>query len=365
MREFFRRMNPFNRHLIRNLEAGTLLEIFLVMAVCSVLGIRFFLALTGYPSLSPGNLHIAHVLLGGVLMMIALVINLGYINKSANYLVAVIGGLGFGAFIDELGKFITGDNDYFFKPTVALIYIVFVILYLAVQTLIRKPKLTEQERLINVLELAKEAVLEDLDHLERRKALALLRESPQDNPMTQALQELLQSTDSVPLPKADIYTATKQRLRRYYRRLVKKSWFVKAVMAFFILQSLLTLGIDLLLIYLRLNLERGLHAIFPDLSFFDLAGLGAATLSSAMVIYAIMKMKSSRLEAYRMLKSAILVQIFIVQVILFYWAELPALLGLVGNICVLLVLNYMILQETNGSQSQENRTKKREAAAGS
>ena len=46
--------------------------------------------------------------------MIALVINLGYINKSANYLVAVIGGLGFGAFIDELGKFITGDNDYFF-----------------------------------------------------------------------------------------------------------------------------------------------------------------------------------------------------------------------------------------------------------
>jgi len=140
MREFIRRNNPFNRHFVRNLEAGTLLEIFLVTAVCSVLGIRFFLALTGYPSLSPGHLHIAHVLLGGVLMMIALVINLGYINKSANYLVAVIGGLGFGAFIDELGKFITGDNDYFFQPTVALIYIIFALLYLAIQTFIHKPK---------------------------------------------------------------------------------------------------------------------------------------------------------------------------------------------------------------------------------
>lgn len=354
MLEFFRRINPFNRHLVRNLEAGTLLEIFLVTAVCSVLGIRFFLALTGYPSLSPGNLHIAHVLLGGVLMMIALVINLGYINKSANYLVAVIGGLGFGAFIDELGKFITGDNDYFYKPTVALIYIVFALLYLAIQTLIHKPKLTEQERLINALEMAKEAVMEDLDHLERRKALALLRESSQDNPVTRALQDLLNNTDSVPMPKPDIYTATKYRLRRYYRRLVKRSWFVRVVIAFFILQSIFTLGIDLLLIYIRLNLEEGPDTIFTSLSFFDLAGLAAATLSSTLVIYAIIKMKGSRLDAYRIFKNAILVQIFIVQVILFYLTEFLALLGLAGNICVLLVLNYMILQETNACRGQEN-----------
>lgn len=354
MKEFIRKNNPFNRHFVRNLEAGTLLEIFLVTAVCSVLGIRFFLALTGYPSLSPGNLHIAHVLFGGVLMMIALVINLSYINKSANYLVAVIGGLGFGAFIDELGKFVTGDNNYFYQPTVALIYIVFALLYLAIQTVIHKPELTEQERLINVLELAKEAVLEDLDHLERRKALALLRECSQENPMTCALQDLLHSTDSVPMPKIDIYTATKYRLRRYYRRLVKKSWFIKVVMAFFILQSLFTLGLDILLIYIRMNSERGLAIISPSLSFFDLAGLAAATLSSGLVIYAIIKMKSSRLESYRIFKNAILVQIFIVQVILFYLTEFLALLGLAGNICVLLVLNYMIHQETNVSRSPDD-----------
>ncbi|MFA6372316.1 MAG: hypothetical protein WCW68_06805, partial [Methanothrix sp.] len=169
-------MKLFNRHMMRNLEATSLLELFFVTSVFSVLGIRFFLALTGYPSLRQGNLHIAHVLLGGVLMMVALVIALAYINKSAYYLVAVLGGLGFGAFIDELGKFITGDNNYFYQPTVSLIYVVFILIYLIIENFVKKPILSEQEKLINVLEIAKEVVLEDLDHRERKRALDLLKE---------------------------------------------------------------------------------------------------------------------------------------------------------------------------------------------
>ncbi len=346
-------MKLFNRRLVRNLEGGSLLEIFLVTAVASVLGIRFFLALTGYPSLSPGSLHIAHVLLGGVLMMIALVIDLGFINKSAHYLVATLGGLGFGAFIDELGKFITGDNNYFFQPTVALIYIIFILLYLGIEAFVHRPRLTEQERLINALELAKEVVLEDLDHRERRRALDLLKESSPTNPVTKALRELLYATDSVPVPKTDIYTAAKYRFRRFYRKLMKRDWFVKAVISFFVLQSVFALGLDFFLLYAKLRWRVDLHTIFPTLSFFDLAGLASATLAAALVIYAVILIQSSRLEAYRVFKNAVLVQIFIVQVFLFYKAELLGLLGLAGNICVLLALNYMIRQETNASRAQE------------
>ncbi len=46
-----------------------------------------------------------------------------------------------------------------------------------------------------------------------------------------------------------------------------------------------------------------------------------------------------------MFKNAVLVQIFLVQVFLFYIAQFLALLGLAGNICVLFVLYYMIRQE--------------------
>jgi hypothetical protein len=182
-------VKPFNGPFIRSVEGENLLEIFFVTAVASVLGIRFFLAITGYPQLSGKGLHIAHVLLGGLLMMLAITITLAYINKSAHYVAAFLGGFGFGAFIDELGKFITGDNDYFYKPTVALIYVTFVLLYLGIEAFVRRPTLTSQERLINVLEITKEVALGDLDHRERKKALELLKECNPHRPRGQGAED--------------------------------------------------------------------------------------------------------------------------------------------------------------------------------
>ncbi len=338
-------MKLFRRRFMRNLEGRNLLEIFLVTAAASVLGIRFFLAITGYPSLRPGSLHIAHVLLGGALMAIALIISLGYINKSAYYLTAALGGIGFGAFIDELGKFITGDNNYFFQPTAALIYITFILLYLGIENFVHRPELSEQEKLINVLELAKEVVLEDLDHRERRRALDLLKECSPTDPVARALKELLYATNSVAVPRMDIYATCKLRARRLYRRLVQKSWFINATVAFFILQAIVPLALASFLLYARLEWRADLHTIFPTLSFLDLAGLASATLAAAFVIAGIMKMRSSRLEAFHLFKIAVLIQIFLVQVFLFYKAQFLAVLGLAGDICILTVLYYMIRQE--------------------
>ena len=121
---------------MRNAEAALLLENFFIAAVVSFLAIRAFLALTGYPQLGASGVHIAHMLWGGLLMLAALLLLLAYLDRSVQHVAAVIAGLGFGTFVDEIGKFVTADNDYFFRPAVAVIYVLFVATFLVARTLI-------------------------------------------------------------------------------------------------------------------------------------------------------------------------------------------------------------------------------------
>ncbi len=100
----------------------TTLDLFLVCAVGSVIGNRVFLIITGYPQLGNGTLHISHAIWGAVMMAIAIIFAISFLAPNNRTFIAFIGGCGFGWFIDELGKFITRDVNYFFQPTIALIY---------------------------------------------------------------------------------------------------------------------------------------------------------------------------------------------------------------------------------------------------
>ncbi|MFB3763645.1 MAG: hypothetical protein ACE14P_00185 [Methanotrichaceae archaeon] len=344
-------MRLLHRSFIRGIEGYNLVEIFCVVAVASVLGIRFFLVLTGYPQLSGRGLHIAHVLLGGFLMMIALIIALAYINKSASYLVAVLGGIGFGAFIDELGKFITGDNNYFFRPTIALIYITFILIYLAVETFIHRHDLTEQEKLVNALEIAKEVALSDLDHIEKERALRLLDACDPSSPVVKALKGLLCAIEAVPARDPDIYTVCKMYIHSVYGKITQRRWFMNTVLAFFVLQSLLTFVADGFILYVVWRGSSYMAEVVPDsfqvLSFSNLAMLTSATFAALLVFLGMSRIRKNKIAAYRLFRSAILIQIFLVQVFLFYKEQLIALSGLAVNILVLIVLRYLIREEVS------------------
>src|SRR3989475_9209829 len=162
---------------IRNLDAGKMLETFLVSAVAAFLGVRFFLGLTGYPRLGGGGLHIAHMLWGGTLMVAAVLLLLSNLGQRIRRAAAVVAGLGFGLFIDELGKFITSDNNYFYRPAIALIYVVFVLLFLWWRSLERHRVWDEQTYLANALMLLQDAALHDLDPTEKYHLVRWLRQS--------------------------------------------------------------------------------------------------------------------------------------------------------------------------------------------
>ncbi|MEW6179608.1 MAG: hypothetical protein AB1522_06760 [Chloroflexota bacterium] len=101
---------------VRRLLAERYLLIALIGYAASVLGVRLFLELTNYPRVEFGSLHIAHVIWGGLFLFVAALLPLMFANRWALFWSALLSGIGFGLFIDEIGKFITQSNDYFYPP---------------------------------------------------------------------------------------------------------------------------------------------------------------------------------------------------------------------------------------------------------
>lgn len=114
---------------VKRSSAADHILLFLVTAAASVLLTRLFLYVFDYPQIGNDTFHIAHAVQGGFFLTASVLLLLAFHGRRVRQLAAILAGWGFGQFIDEIGKFITRDNDYFYRPVPVIIYLTFITVF--------------------------------------------------------------------------------------------------------------------------------------------------------------------------------------------------------------------------------------------
>ena len=186
------------RQPVRRPHSDTYLLLTLLSFALSVSLTRLFLALTGYPQLGGGVLHISHVLWGGLLLFIAALLPLLIANRWVYRLTSILAGVGIGLFIDEVGKFMTASYDYFYAPAAPIIYAFFLICVLVYMQISKPRPRHPRSELYATLELLEEALDHDLDEKEQQEIksrLGYVIEQGENPDMTKLAQNLFDYFD--------------------------------------------------------------------------------------------------------------------------------------------------------------------------
>ena len=294
-------------------DFGSLHESLLLSGVTTILVIRTQLWLTNYPELGGHGLHIAHLLWGGCFMLVAIGLLLTFLGRPVRRAAAIAGGVGFGFFIDELGKFITQDNDYFFRPAAALIYLIFIGLFMLARALQRHDSFADRDELANAVDLLGDAARHELDEPSRREALALLDRADPADPLVAPLRALFERAETHDAAPGRLARAA-ERGRELRGRLTAWPSFEAAVCLLFIVWAVLCAA----------GTVRT-----ADLSFLNVATLVSTTASSALVAVGVVRLRAGdRRSAYRWFERALLVGIFVTQVFSFVESQFGAVFGL-------------------------------------
>ena len=334
-----------------------LLDTTLVCAVATILIVRTQLWLTNYPQLGGKGLHIAHLLWGGLLMLVAIVVLLAFVSPSARTVAAVVGGVGLGLFIDELGKFVTADNNYFFKPTAAIIYCFFIVFFIAIRGLDRRRAFTQREYVVNIIEILKEGALHDLDEPKQQRAFALLARADQSDPLVPQLRRMLEGMDAPPAtPSAAARLAWRVRLA--VSRVPDRPWFASVVVVLFSLWALLSvLQVVSLIVFGTAELSSpqalGVGPRIPhrplaasQVDFLKWVDLTASLVATGFVLAGLYFFaQSRRVAAFTMFERAVLISIFFTQVFAFLYSQFAAVFGLFFDLILFVAVRAMLSRE--------------------
>ena len=236
------------RSPIRRYRASHYLLVMLVSFAIAVVGTRAFLELTGYPQIGNSTLHIAHVLWGGLALFASTLIMMIYANRWAFTIGAILSGIGVGLFIDEIGKFITQDNDYFFPLAAPLIYAFFVLTVFVYLRTRRMQLPAARQDLHEALDLMHEVLENDLDSDERDRLISSLRRAQvtaEDHTLRVFAQDLLHMAQVSESLRGRLYQPTlrdriESRLLAFENRFVGRRVFRLILIAIFVVLAITT-----------------------------------------------------------------------------------------------------------------------------
>lgn len=298
-------------------------EVFLTSAVSTVVAVRAFLIVTGYPKVGGGGLHIAHVLWGGLLMAAAIVLVEVTPGTKARVRAARLGGVGFGLFLDEVGKFVTKDVNYFFRPAIAIIYVTFVVFYLVVRELTLRRELSEPQRLALAATTLADVALGQTHAADRAHALRLIEHVHTHPDLAAALRQAL-TLDPPQRRSAETWlTRRKETLVERARVIVGDGRFDRVVLVGFGAEVLIVTG-ELLLLVVHPNAG---HSAGSTVTRYG--GELATVASGALAATGIAQLLAGRrAAALHMMLRSVLVTLLVTQVFVFTEYQASGIIGL-------------------------------------
>lgn len=325
---------------VRDLGSPALTEVWLVSAVVSLLSIRLYLQLTGYPQIGNSTLHIAHMLWGALGMVIAFGMLIIFASDVWKPAAVVIGGAGFGAFIDELGKFITKDNNYFFQPAIALIYAVLVILFLVSRSIDKVDKVTPSDHMFYAVQGIELLAIGRLDRDHQQAALRHLDEANYPSPFTDSLREALLNADILENVRPPLVLQWRHALANFYWKLVGNHLLWRAVVIIFAVRVIQIIGL------IAIGAWSGDFQPKDGLSFSEWGTLLSGFAAGAFATYGLILLyRQHRERGLKALANSTLVSLLFGQFFAFAANQFAAFGGLMVELVILGVLRFWIASE--------------------
>lgn len=344
--------NRHNLAPVKQSEADNYLLLLIASFSITVILVRSFLELTGYPQIGDNTFHIAHMLWGGLLLIIAVAGVLILANPWMYYVAALLGGIGTGLFIDEVGKFITQSNDYFYPLAFPIIYSLVIIgvwLYFRVR---RTAKRDTRTLLYHSFEHLKEVLDDDLDAAEHGdliqdlKSVLATAEDPCQRDLAAALMTFVRARERAVLSTPNYFerlaasirgVAMSRPARKAFKIILILGFIIFAIGAFakFVgLYSLISSATpDLRTAFSRFVVVSGKsqyvvsHPYLLVIHSFSFGAIGIAAMATAFLL----TRRDERI-GLRLGTIALVFGLTVANLLTFYFSQLYAILDAVGQL---------------------------------